>query len=247
MTDTPNFLRRPAKADIAYRKLDGKGPGYIWLGGYASDMLGTKAEFVSDWAKQNGRGYLRFDYSGHGEGAGNFEDGCITDWADDALNVLDELTEGPQVLIGSSMGGWVSCLLARQRPERLAGLILIAPAPDFTHELMWPSWDDETREKIMTEGKVEFPSEYDDSVMVYTKKLYEDGASNFIFSESLQLSVPVRILQGMQDDAVPWQHATRLADHIEADDLEMTLVKSSDHRMSSDEDLKKLKKLLEQF
>lgn len=245
MTNETEFLSRPSGPDIAYRRVENEGPGVLWLGGYASDMAGTKAEYLAQWAHKKSRAYLRFDYGGHGESHGSFEDGCISDWAADALAVLDQLTEGPQILVGSSMGGWITALLARARPERLAGLLLIAPAPDFTHELMWPSWDEETQQRLMQDGKVEFPSEYDDTVMVYTRKLYEDGQNNSVLSSPLKVSVPVRILQGMQDDSVPWQHAARLADHIEADDLILTLVKKSDHRMSSEDDLIKMTNILE--
>ncbi len=244
MTDNLQVLKRSGKPDIAYHRIEGEGAGIIWLGGYASDMAGTKAEYLSTWSRSMGRPYLRFDYSGHGQSGGKFEDGCISEWADDALAVLDQLTQGPQVLVGSSMGGWIACLLARQRPERLAGLVLIAPAPDFTSELMWPSWDKATQDKLMTDGKVEFPSDYDDSVMVYTRKLYEDGRTASVFSEPLVVNVPVRILQGMNDASVPWQHAARLAEHIDADDVVMTVVKGADHRMSSAEDLARLGEVL---
>ncbi|WP_306251697.1 carboxylesterase [Parvularcula sp. IMCC14364] len=245
ITDRTRFLKRPGKPDIAWRKTEGEGTGIIWLGGYASDMAGTKADYLSSWARSMGRPYLRFDYSGHGESGGYFEDGCISDWADDALCVLDQLTEGPQILIGSSMGGWITCLLARQRPERLAGLLFIAPAPDFTDELMWPSWDKATQQRLLSEGKLEFPSEYDESVMIYTRRLYEDGKSASVFAQPLKVNVPVRILQGMNDTSVPWQHAARLAEHIEAGDLQITMIKGADHRMSGPADLARLAQVLE--
>ena len=244
MTPAPRFLKRDGKPDIAYRKTDGTGTGLVWLGGYASDMLGTKASYLEEVARGLGSPYLRFDYSGHGESGGDFEDGCISVWADDALAALDQLTEGPQILIGSSMGGWITCLLARQRPERLAGIVFIAPAPDFTEELMWPSWDEPARESLMRDGKVEFPSDYDDSVMVYTKKLYEDGKDNLVFSAPLKLDIPVRILQGMKDVSVPWQHAARLAEHIDGQDVQMTMIKEGDHRLSTEADLVMLRETI---
>jgi pimeloyl-ACP methyl ester carboxylesterase len=246
---TAKTFSRAGKPDLAWLSREGNtsAPGFLWLGGYASDMRGSKASFIDAWCAEHNRAYLRFDYSGHGESGGDFEEGCISDWAADALATLDALTEGPQVLIGSSMGGWIACLLARWRPERLAGLVFIAPAPDFTSELMWPGWDKATQDKAMAEGKVEFPSEYDDSVMVYTRKLIEDGPNNSVFAEPLRVTVPVRILQGMQDDAVPWQHAMRFADHIEAEDVVATLVKHADHRMSGEEDLQRLATVLGAF
>ncbi len=247
MTDATLFLERVDGADIAYRAIAGESPGIVWLGGYASDMAGTKAEYLANWARDAGRAYLRFDYAGHGESGGLFEDGCISDWTADALFVVDQLTEGPQILVGSSMGGWIAALLARARPERLAGLVFVAPAPDFTSDLMWPSWNNQTRDRLLRDGKVEFPSDYDETTMVYTKKLYEDGKRCSVFAKPLRVSVPVRILQGMKDESVPWQHAAKFAAHLEADDLVMTLVKGSDHRMSGGGDLERLGQTLTEF
>ena len=245
MTDKPSFLSRAGHPDIAYLRQTGTGPGVLWLGGYASDMRGTKAAFLADWAARHGRSFCRFDYTGHGDSGGDFEDGSIGEWAQDALAVLDQLTDGPQILVGSSMGAWVACLLAKWRPEKTGAMLLIAPAPDFTSELMWPSWDEVTRQTMMRAGRVEIPSAYDDSVMVYTRKLVEDGEANRVLSQPLDIDVPVRILQGMEDETVPWQHAVRLAEHIGTGNVILTLIKKGDHRLSTPDDLELLAETLE--
>lgn len=244
MTDEPLWLHRDDKPSLALRQLPGEGPGLLWLGGYASDMLGTKAEWLHSRAAAKGQAFTRFDYAGHGESEGDFEDGCLSDWAGDALDILDLTTQGPQILVGSSMGGWVAALLARQRPERLAGIVFIAPAPDFTAELIWPRWPEAQKRKVLEEGRVEIPSAYDDSVMVYTRKLFEDGANNIVLDAPLSVTVPVRILQGMKDDVVPWQHAMRLAEHLDCPDLQVRLVRDGDHRMSGPTELAALDGLL---
>ena len=236
----PDYLTRPGRPDIALRRREGNGPGLLWLGGYASDMNGTKAQFLDGWAATEGRAFLRFDYSGHGESGGDFDEGGIGTWAGDALAVLDELTDGPQILVGSSMGAWVACLRAKWRPDRLAGLVLIAPAADFTRELFWQRIDETQRATLMTEGRLVLASPYDDTGQVYTRRLIEEGDHNLILSEPLTVSAPVRILQGMKDDVVPWTHAVRLAEHLDTDDVQVTLVKDGDHRLSTPEDLEQL-------
>ena len=230
---------------IAYRRSEGAGPGVVWLGGFRSDMAGTKAAFLHDWAAQQGRAFLRFDYSGHGESDGAFEDGCIGEWAADAEAAFDALTEGPQILVGSSMGGWIATLLARARPERIAAIVFIAPAPDFTEALMWPSFTDDQRETILREGRLEQPSDYSDEPEVITRKLIEDGRQRLVMTGPVPIRCPVRILQGMRDDAVPWRHAVAFADLIESDDVEIALVKNGDHRLSEPADLQRLASALE--
>ena len=239
MTNPPSYLDGP-HGRIAYRKREGAGPGIVWLGGFRSDMLGTKAEALDAWARETGRAFVRFDYSGHGESDGAFEDGSIGEWTEDALAAFDALTEGTQILVGSSMGGWIATLLARARPERLAAIVFIAPAPDFTEALMWPAFTDEQRQTIMAEGRLEQPSDYADEPEVITRKLIEDGRNHLVMGDPIPIRVPVRILQGMKDDAVPWTHAVRFAEMIESEDVLFTLVKDGDHRLSEPANLARL-------
>jgi pimeloyl-ACP methyl ester carboxylesterase len=233
---------------LAYRRQAGRGnekPGVVWLGGFRSDMLGTKAEHLSEWAKARGRTYLRFDYSGHGESEGRFEDGCIGDWAADALAVIDAQTDGPQIFVGSSMGGWIAALLALKRPEKPAAIVFIAPAPDFTQKLMWPSFLAEQQQTIMREGKLELPSDYSDEPDLYTRKLIEDGAKHLIMDGPVAIRCPVRVLQGMKDDAVPYAHALAFADLLESKDVEILLTPGGDHRLSTPPDLARLTRVLD--
>ena len=234
MTDKPltppDFTQGP-NGRLATLSLAGRGPGLVWLGGYASDMRGTKAEAIHTHATARGLSYTRFDYSGHGESEGDFEDGTISRWAEDAATVL-ATTDGPQILIGSSIGGWIAGLLAKRFPDNLAGLILIAPAPDFATDLTPKQWTPELWTKVQTGGRIEIPSEFDDSVMVYTKAMFDDGANCRVLNAPLSVPCPVRILTGMKDDVVPWAHAVRYAEHIDQKDVRVTLVKDGDHRMS---------------
>ena len=240
----PAFFNGP-QGRLAYERLDGAGPGLVWLGGFKSDMTGTKATFLGDWARERARAFLRFDYSGHGASEGVFEEGCISDWAADALALFDALTEGPQILVGSSMGGWIAGLLALRRPEKIAGIVFIAPAPDFTETLMWEQMIAETREKLMREGRIEEPSDYSDEPTVITKKLIEDGRRNLILGGPVAITAPVRILQGMADPDVPWTHALKFAEALETGDVEITLTKTGDHRLSAPEDLERLARAVE--
>lgn len=238
-----NFITGP-HGRLAYIRHDDaecpSRPGLIWLGGYASDMRGTKAEVLAAHARDKGLNYLRFDYSGHGESGGAFEDGTISRWANDAAYMIEQLTDGPQILVGSSMGGWIAGLLARRMPKRIKGLVLIAPAPDFATELTPKQWTEERWATVQRDGIIRIPSDYDDSVMVYTKAMFEDGARHTVLDRPLPYSGPVRILTGMKDDVVPWQHAVRYAEHFESSDVALTLVKDGDHRMSSEGDLQRL-------
>ena len=226
---------------------EGDGPAVVWLGGYASDMRGSKAEAIAAWARERGRACVRFDYSGHGESEGAFEDGCIGDWLADARAALDALTAGPVVLCGSSMGAWIAGLLVREVPERVAGMLLLAPAPDFTQDLTRKGWSKEEQDRLARDGRIAFPSAYDDSEMVYTQRLFDDGAEHLILHEPLLVPCPVRIIQGTADNAVPWTHAVWYAEHMEAEDVTVTLVKGADHRLSTPPDIERMLGVLEAF
>jgi len=232
---------------IAYRENKGAGPGFVWLGGFRSDMAGTKAEFLHQWAERQGRSFLRFDYSGHGHSDGVFENGSIGEWAADALAAFDTLTNGPQILVGSSMGAWIATLLARERADHLAGIVFIAPAPDFTEKLMWPEFTDEQRATIIREGRLLQPSDYSDEPEVITKKLIEDGRKHLVMNGPVQINCPVRILQGMKDASVPYTHAIAFADLLTSTDVEISLIKHGDHSLSEPDDLERLKGVLEGF
>lgn len=229
-----NYLATAQGRRIAYHQLAGKGPGVVFLGGFRSDMQGTKAVALQEWAQAENRAFLRFDYSGHGESSGRFEDGAISDWLEDAQQVISTLTEGPQLLVGSSMGGWIALLLARAMPEKLAGLVTVAAAPDFTENGFWAGFDADQRRALLDQGQVELPSDYD-APYVITRRLIEDGRRNLVLEEPLHLPFPVRMLQGTADADVPVAWALRLLDHACGPDLRLTLVKDADHRFSTPE------------
>jgi len=234
----PEFLETANGRRIAFHKTQGQGPCVVFLGGFKSDMTGTKALFLQDWAEAHGRAFLRFDYSGHGESSGSFEDGCIGDWAADAMAVIAAKTTGKVILVGSSMGGWISLLVARAMPERIAGLVGIAAAPDFTEDDMWAGFSDDQRADMLGRGRVELPSDYSDEPYVITRRLIEDGRKQLVLRTPLNLPFPVRFLQGTADDDVNMSVALRLLDHAEGDDIRLTLVKGADHRFSSPENLR---------
>jgi pimeloyl-ACP methyl ester carboxylesterase len=231
MTKT-EFLTTPEGRKIAFHRTEGRGPGLLFLGGFRSDMQGTKALYLEDRAKAAGRAFVRFDYSGHGQSEGAFEDGTIGDWLADARAVLAALTEGPQVLIGSSMGGWISLLLAREAPARIAALVGIAAAPDFTEDSMWAEASAAQRAALLRDGHISLPSEYG-APYVITRRLIEDGRQHLLLRAPLTLPMPVRLLQGMADTDVPPSVALRLLDHAQGPDIRLTLVKGPDHRFSS--------------
>ena len=231
----PDYLDGPEGRRIAYRRTDGAGPGIVFLGGFKSDMTGTKAVFLEEWARSEGRAFLRFDYSGHGESSEAFEDGSIGDWAADAMAAIGTLTDGPQVLVGSSMGGWISLLVARAMPERVAGLVTIAAAPDFTEDSMWAGFSEAQKAVLETAGRIELPSDYSDEPYVITRRLIEDGRENLVLRARLSLPFPVRFLQGTADEDVDQSVALRLLDHAAGDDMRLTLVKGADHRFSTPE------------
>lgn len=240
------MLLRPDRARLAWRRVEGDGPTVVWMGGFRSDMAGTKAEALARWAAERGRAYVRFDYFGHGESEGDFRDGTITRWREDALAVLDELAPGQVVAVGSSMGGWIACLCAMVRPERIAGLVLIAPAPDFTEKLMGPEIDAGARASLEATGVWMRPSDYGDPYPI-TRALLEDGARWSILPGPVPIEAPVRILQGGADPDVPWRHALELAQAINSQDVVFHLIKDGDHRLSRDQDLDRLILAVEEF
>lgn len=228
------FLDGPQGRRIAYNRLEGMGPGVVFLGGFRSDMQGTKAVFLEEWARAQGLPFLRFDYSGHGESSGAFEAGAIGEWLADAATAIEGLTQGPQVLVGSSMGGWISLLLARAMPERIAGLVTVAAAPDFTERGFWAGFSELERAKLMREGRILRPSEYGDAYVI-TRKLIEDGRDHLLLETPLELPFPVRMLQGTADADVPVSWATDLIAHAAGEDIRLLLVKGADHRFSGGE------------
>ena len=233
------------------RRDEGGGPGLFWLGGFKSDMKGTKAEALSQWARENGRACVRFDYSGHGESAGDFRNGTIGRWLEESLAVFEAHAEGPQVVVGSSMGGWIALLLLRALRKRTAsgkaaGLVLIAPAVDFTEVLMWQRFPAKVKKEIEEQGVWLRPSEYDEPYPI-TRALIEDGRNHLLLGGMIETGCPVRILQGVQDPDVPWNHAVALTSRLAQDDVVLTLVKDGDHRLSRPEDLERLIKAVGEF
>lgn len=227
----PVFLDTAQGRRIAYHLTEGQGPCIVFLGGLKSDMGGTKAVILEQWAKSQGRAYLRLDYSGHGDSSGTFEDGSIGEWAQDAFAAVDTLTSGPLVVVGSSMGGWQALLLARRIPDRIAGLVTIAAAPDFTETGYWANFTEAQKQALNADGQVELQSDYMDPYIV-TKKLIEDGRRNQVLIDPLILPFPMRCLQGTADTAVSTQTALGLMDHAQCSDMQLTLVKDADHRFS---------------
>jgi pimeloyl-ACP methyl ester carboxylesterase len=232
---------------IAVRQRDGAAPGLFWLGGFKSDMGGTKAVALDSWAAAQGRACIRFDYSGHGESSSAFTEGTIGRWLEDSLAVFSAFAHGPQVVVGSSMGGWLALLLLRalkRRPAEgrasVAGLVLIAPAVDFTEELMWKQFSPEVRREIEKTGAWQRPSQYSEESYPITKALIEEGRDHLLLGGLIETGCPVRILQGAQDADVPWQHAVALTSRLAHDDVVLTLVKDGDHRLSRSEDIERL-------
>ncbi|MDK3016066.1 alpha/beta hydrolase [Pseudodonghicola flavimaris] len=225
------FLETPQGRKLAYHRTEGQGPWVVFLGGLKSDMEGTKATHLESWARARGQAFLRFDYSGHGESSGIFEDGCIGDWHEDTMAAVAALTEGPIIAVGSSMGGWQSLLLARTVPERLLGLVLVAAAPDFTEDGYWASFTPAQKARLEADGYVEVPSDYMEPYRI-SRRMIEDGRSRLVLRDPLPLPFPVRCLQGTADTAVSTETALRLLDHASCDDMRLTLVKDADHRFS---------------
>jgi len=230
---------------IAVRARTGAAPGLFWLGGFNSDMQGTKALALDAWAAEHHRACVRFDYSGHGESEGRFVDGTIGRWLEESVAVFGRFCRGPQVVIGSSMGGWMALLLARElaraaeKRATLAGLVLIAPAPDFTEELMWKGFSPEVRQEIETRGVWLRPSQYGEPYPI-TRALIEEGRSHLLLGSAIDVGCPVRILQGAQDPDVPWQHAFALAQRLPSDDVVLTMIQDGDHRLSRPQDIARI-------
>lgn len=241
----PKILTRTDGATIAYHKSEGEGPGVIFLGGFRSDMTGTKAVALEAHCRAIGRAFLRFDYFGHGDSSGSFDDGTISRWAEDAICVLDELTDGPQILVGSSMGGWIMLLAALARPDRVAALVGIAAAPDFTECLMWQHFPPDIRDTLLRDGIYYEPSEYDEEPYSITLKLIEDGRKNLLLERPIAIHCPVRLLQGMADSSVPWEHGLAITEKLLSEHVTLTLVKDGDHRLSRDEDIARLLRTLD--
>lgn len=233
----PDYLDTPSGRRIAYSRLEGEGTGVVFLGGFMSDMEGSKATALEAWAKMQGRPFLRFDYSGHGASSGAFEDGCIGDWAEDAQAAIETLTEGPQILVGSSMGGWISLLMCKRIHARVAGLVTIAAAPDFTEDGFWAGFDESERKALMEEGVVMVPSDYAEPYPI-TRRLIEDGRDHLIMRSALALPFPVRFLQGTADTSVSVATANALLEHAQGEDIRLTLVKGADHSFSTPDCLK---------
>lgn len=225
---------------LAYRASKPKtGLTYVWLSGFKSDMTGTKVTVLETWAQQAGHGFLAFDYSGHGVSDGAFEDGTISAWREDALAAIEALTSGQLILVGSSMGGWMALLSALALQDRVAALVLIAPAPDFTQKLMWPEFSSGQQAEIMQQGQTLRPSEYGDPYPI-TRALIEDGQKWTLLDSAIDLTCPVRILQGQQDPDVPWEHAFRLVETLNSEDVVFSLIKDGDHRLSREQDIARL-------
>ena len=247
----PTLPTSPTR-QIAVRQRSGDSPGLFWLGGFKSDMQGTKAQALDRWAQAHGRACLRFDYSGHGESGGDFKDGTIGRWLAESLAVYTNLAKGPQVVIGSSMGGWLALLLARALREKksgppIAGMVLIAPAVDFTEELMWKHFPDAVKREIEDKGLWLRPSEYGEGPYPITKNLIEDGRKHLMLGGLIEPGCPVHILQGVQDPDVPWRHAVELVSRFARDDVVLTLIKDGDHRLSRPEDIERLLAAVKEF
>jgi len=244
----------PAAREIAIlhraaaKKAKGKtgGPAFVWLGGYRSDMSGTKAVELDALAAKLGLAAIRFDYSGHGVSGGAFRDGTISRWLEEAIAVLDDLKPKSVILVGSSMGGWIALRLAQELKKRkkalkLAGMVLIAPAPDFTAELIEPNLTDNERRSLVERGYFEEHSEYSPEPNIYTRDLIDDGRENLVMTGIIETGCPVTILQGMKDPDVPYAHALKLVEFLPADDVVLTLIRDGDHRLSRPQDIEKMK------
>lgn len=230
---------------IAYNLTKRGTPTIVFCGGFKSDMTGSKAIFLEKVCAEQNLSYLRFDYSGHGESEGDFTDCTISDWRADTMLALDELTEGEVIIVGSSMGGWLALHAAIDRPERIKALIGIAAAPDFTEDLMWDGFDDFTREKITRDGQLITPNCYEgEEDYIITHKLIEDGRKNLLLRSPMQINCPIRLLHGMEDEDVPYEYASKIAENVTSDDVEIHLLKTSGHRMSAPNELQLLKETL---
>ncbi len=244
MSELPNYIETSHGTKIAYHRIpyhhiQGAGPGIVWLGGFMSDMNGSKALALEAYAKQFGQAYVRFDYMGHGLSSGEFADGTIGLWLKDALAIIDHLTSGPQILVGSSMGGWLALLAAKARPNRIKGIIGVAAAPDFTVR-HWAGLSSTDQATIVREGRLLVPSDYGPDPYIFTHQLFLDGYKNRVMNAPLHLDFPIRLIQGMADPDVPWQTALNIANNITGDQAEAILIPNGDHRLSRDVDIARL-------
>ena len=238
------FLVTPTGQQLAYSFIRGTGPTVIFLGGFKSDMEGSKAIFLEKWAKKRNRSFLRFDYSGHGQSSGDFLNLGIGDWRNDAKQIIGLTENNGIILVGSSMGGWIALLLSRELGNRLKGLITIAAAPDFTEESMWKNFTKEQKKEVLNKGVLYLPSEYGEPYPI-TRYLIENGRQNLVLCEPLELTCPVRLMQGTEDTAVTRETALKLFDHINADDLSLFFKRGADHSFSDQGCLEILEKNLE--
>ena len=240
----PKQLLLPGGVNLAYHRHSGKAPGVIFLGGFTSDMTGTKATTLEHWCRERGQAFVRFDYSGHGASGGQFADGAIGQWAQEALAVLDQLTEGPQLLVGSSMGGWLMLLTALARPERIAGLLGLACAADFTEYLLWEQLDESLREQLRREGMIRLPCPYGEPYLTTLKLIEEAKAQQVLNRAELPIHCPVRLIHGMMDVDVPWRTSLQVMEKLTSPDVRLILVKDGEHTLSRDQDLRLLTRTL---
>jgi pimeloyl-ACP methyl ester carboxylesterase len=243
MTETRGRLERGNGTELAWARLAGGGPTVVFLTGFRSDMTGDKATALAAFCAERSVGMLRFDYSGHGASSGDFLDGTIGAWAEDALAAIDALTAGPLILVGSSMGGWIALLTAMARPDRIAALVGIAAAPDFTQRLMWDAMTPAEQATLQRDGVLHVPSQYGDPLAI-THALIQDGANHLVLTGRMPIHCPVRLLHGQADPDVPWEMALRIAEQVDSPDVEVTLVKDGDHRLSRPRDLALLRRTL---
>ena len=245
--NSPKTLPRHDGATIAYHRLAGAAPGVVFLGGFRSDMAGTKALFLDEYCRRRGRALVRFDYFAHGASSGEFALGTIGRWAEDATAVLDQLTEGPQILIGSSMGGWIMLLTALARASRIHALVGVAAAPDFTQDLFWPRLDMAQQREFREQGVITLPSDYDPAGYTYRMSFFDEARNHLVMRQEIGLDCPVRLLHGMRDASVPWQTSLRLAERLRSRDVTVSLIKDADHRLSTAPDLARLAAALDEL
>lgn len=239
-----SYLQTKNNVKLAYEKTPGEFPGVIFCGGFMSDMTGLKALAVEAFCRKRGQAFVRFDYQGHGQSSGKFEDGSIGQWRNDALAILDELTEGPQIIVGSSMGGWIGLLLALARPERVRGFVGIAAAPDFTEDLVWEMATAEQKAQLLQVGFINEHTGYSDNSYVITRHLIEEGREHLLLRDTIPLTIPVRLLHGMQDTDVPWQRSLLLAEKLQSQDVNVLTIKDGNHRLARDQDLRLLMQVM---
>jgi pimeloyl-ACP methyl ester carboxylesterase len=243
----PSILQLPGERRLAYHCVPGKLPGVLFCGGYTSDMTGTKAVALEAFCREQGRAFVRFDYAGHGASSGDFVDGTIGGWIEDALSIIDRLTEGPLLVVGSSMGGWVMLRVALARPERVTGLIGIAAAPDFSEDLLLPRASAEQRRALAEQGYWMQPSAYGGPAYPVTRRLIDEARAHLVLRGPIPITCPVHLLHGQRDADVPWTTALRLADRLESEDVTIELIKAGDHRLSTPSDLARIEAAIQRL